>query len=384
MHIAMVAARYFPFIGGIETHIYEAGRRMVALGHRVTVLTADPSGSLRREEDSGGMLVKRVKAWPRHRDYCLAPGIYKAVRQTQADIIHFQGYNTFVAPIGLYAAIRRQIPFVLTFHSGGHSSPFRNAIRGVQQQLLAPLIARASQLIGVSEYEAEFFSERMRLDRRQMAVVPNGASLPAPTAGGMLARNPHLVVSIGRLERYKGHQRVIEAFPQVLRCIADARLKIIGSGPYEAALRKLIRELHLDEHVTVEAIPSAERQRLTDLLSGTGLVVLLSQYEAHPVAVMEALSLRRPVLVTDTSGLRELAQKGLCRSIPLNAQPDAVAAAIVEELGANREIPELSLPSWDDCAGTLLELYEDVLSRQGKSPIRADGPNRVRCARVGG
>ncbi|MFN8528578.1 MAG: hypothetical protein U0670_08200 [Anaerolineae bacterium] len=40
---------------------------------------------------------------------------------------------------------------------------------------------------------------------------------------------------------------------------------------------------------------------MSRLLARASLVVLFSEYEAHPVAVMEALSLRRPVLVADTS-----------------------------------------------------------------------------------
>ena len=377
MHIEMVAARYFPFVGGIETHIHEIGTRMVVLGHQVTVLTTDPSGALPTEENSCGMRIKRVNAWPRNRDYYFAPGIYTEVSRGQGDIVHFQGYNTLVAPLGLYAAIRRAVPFVLTFHSGGHSSALRNAIRGFQQALLSPLVEQASRLIGVSEFEAAFFSKRMSLNRDRFEVIPNGASLPAPS-NTPLQHDGHLVVSVGRLERYKGHQRVIAAFPALIRRVPDARLKIVGSGPYESELRRLVKVLRLEERVTIEAIPSAERQRLSDLLSGTALVVLLSQYEAHPVAIMEALSLRRPVLVSDTSGLRELAQKGLCRSIPLNAKPDAVADAIAEELEANRQAPDVSLPDWDGCARRLIDLYETVLNSAGRihrrAPAIASGP----------
>ena len=88
--------------------------------------------------------------------------------------------------------------------------------------------------------------------------------------------------------------------------------------------------------------------------------MLFSEYEAHPVAVIEALSLRRPVLVSDTSGLGELAAKRLCRAIPRDAGPSDVAAAIAEELEARREVPDLTLPDWDDCAQALSEVREVV------------------------
>jgi glycosyltransferase involved in cell wall biosynthesis len=103
---------------------------------------------------------------------------------------------------------------------------------------------------------------------------------------------------------------------------------------------------------------------MADLLARAGLVVLFSEYEAHPVAVMEALSLRRPVLVADTSGLGEIARKGLCRALPLAAGPQELAAAMAEELSARRVVPDLALPDWDACAQTLSEIYRDILSRR--------------------
>jgi glycogen synthase len=362
VRIMMVTARYRPFIGGIETHIHEVGTRMADLGHRVTVLTTDPSGDLPTQENIGGIRVVRVKAWPKHSDYYFAPRIYMEISQVDCDIIHFQGYNTFVAPIGMLAAIRHNIPFVLTFHSGGHSSLLRNAIRGVQRTLLAPLTARAAGLIGVSEHEATFFSRKMGLDPARFTVIPNGAALPPPSDPPP-AVDPHLLLSIGRLERYKGHHRVIEALPELLRRFPDARLKIVGAGPYERELRGLVRSLGLAEHVTLESIPAGERQRLTDLLCSAGLIVLLSEYEAHPVVVMEALSVRRPVLVADTSGLRELAQKGLCRAIPLRSTPSMVAAAIADELQRDHQPRHVELPDWNDCTQQLLGIYYAVLNR---------------------
>jgi glycosyltransferase involved in cell wall biosynthesis len=365
----MVAARYYPFLGGIETHIHEVGKRMVALGHHVVVLTTDPSGVLPQCEVNDGINVKRVKAWPKNRDYYFAPSLYSEIAQSKCDIIHFQGYHTFVPPIGMLAAIRNPVPFVLTFHSGGHSSRLRNAIRRVQIAILKPLAARADLLIGVSACEAEFFSRQMRLNPEQFEIVPNGASLPPPS-NPPPAVNSHLILSVGRLERYKGHHRVIEAFPALLKRVPDACLQIVGSGPYESELRTLVNALKLNHAVSFVSIPAAERQHLTDLLCSAGLVVLLSEYEAHPVAIMEALSVQRPVLVTDTSGLRELAQKGLCRSIPLNATAGMVAEAVVEELAREHQATGVTLPNWDDCTEQLLGIYNTVLNWKIRSTDR--------------
>ncbi|MER9248426.1 glycosyltransferase family 4 protein [Mesorhizobium sp. M0590] len=360
MRILMVAARCYPFMGGIETHIQEVGTRLAARGHAVDVLTTDPTGELPVEEEVSGMRVQRVPAWPRKLDLYVAPGIYSAIRRGAWDLIHFQGYSTFVVPIGLLAAVRENLPFILTFHSGGHSSRLRNAVRGTQHALLRPLVARAARLVGVSEFEANFFSARMRVPRERFVVIPNGAAMPA--ASPSVKVDPHLIVSGGRLERYKGHHRAIAALPELIRRVPDARLHVVGTGPYEGELRRLVATLGLERRVTIASIPGSERQNMADLLASAALFVLFSDYEAHPVAVMEALSLCRPVLVSDTSGLRELAAKGLCRAVPPNAGPKELAAAMAEELGAPREVPDLALPDWDACAQALSDLYCEVLN----------------------
>ncbi|MER8758369.1 glycosyltransferase family 4 protein [Mesorhizobium sp. M0976] len=366
MRILMVAARCYPFMGGIETHIQEVGPRLAARGHTVDVLTTDPSGELPVEEEVSGMHLQRVPAWPRELDLYVAPGIYTAIRRGAWDMIHFQGYSTFVVPIGLLAAVRGEVPFILTFHSGGHSSRLRNAVRGTQHALLRPLVARAARLIGVSEFEANFFSARMRLPRERFVVIPNGAAMPAASTSVKI--DPHLIVSGGRLERYKGHHRAIAALPELIRRVPDARLHVVGTGPYEGELRRLVATLGLEKRVTIASIPGSDRQKMADLLASAALFVLFSEYEAHPIAVMEALSLRRPVLVSNTSGLGELAANGLCRAIPRNAGPGELAAAMAEELKAHRQVPDLALPDWDACAQALSNVYCDVLG--SRSTVR--------------
>ncbi len=369
MRILMVCARYFPFMGGIETHVHEVGTRLVDLGHAVTVLTTDPTGKCQPEENVRGMRVLRVKAWPARYDLYFAPGIYNQSIKVDWDIVHIQGYHTLVAPLGMAAAIRKGIPFVITFHSGGHSSRLRRAIRRPQHALLRPLVSQAQKLIGVSQFEAEFFSKRMRLPRDRFVVIANGAHLPKPSRS-VVASGSRLIVSIGRLERYKGHHRAIEAFPDLLNRVPNARLRILGEGPYEQALRKLVRRLGLEEHVSIGGVPASERQGISDLLAGACLVVLLSDYEAHPVAVMEALSLRRPVLVRDTSGLHELAEKGLCRAIPEDASACDLAQAMADEMEGNRTPPDMQLPDWNRCTDELVGVYRDVLrSRLGEHSL---------------
>ncbi|NJO83644.1 MAG: glycosyltransferase family 4 protein [Blastochloris sp.] len=365
MNILMVSARYYPFMGGTETHIYEVARRMAAHpadkpGQRVTVLTTDPKGDLPREETVNGVTIRRVRAYPKDRDYYFAPALYGIITRGGWDVVHVQGYHTFVAPLAMFAAWRARLPYVITFHSGGHSSASRHAARGLQRRLLRPLIRRAAARIGVSEFEARLFAESVGLPLDQFDVIPNGARLPELDAPATARPDVKLIVSPGRLERYKGHQRAIQALPHVLAVHPDARLRIVGSGPYEPELRALAQQTGVESHIEIGSIPPSDRQGMAALLAQSSLVVLFSDYEAHPVAVMEALSMRRPVLVAETSGLAELAARGLVRSVPLASSETDIARAIIQQLDDPHLAADIALPTWEGCADALLAVYRRV------------------------
>jgi glycosyltransferase involved in cell wall biosynthesis len=169
------------------------------------------------------------------------------------------------------------------------------------------------------------------------------------------------IASVGRLERYKGHQRVVAALPHVLRTRPDATLWIAGSGPYEGKLRELANRLGVADRVIIEAIPAGAEQELAARLAAVDVVVLMSEFETHPLAMLEALALGRPVVVADTSGLSELAAEGHARAVPLNCDPAVLAEAVLAEVENPTRAETLLLPSWDDCAAAHHALYESVL-----------------------
>ncbi|MEO8285774.1 MAG: glycosyltransferase family 4 protein [Chloroflexota bacterium] len=364
LRVLQATARYFPFTGGVETHVYEVARRLAERGMDVTVLSTDPTGKLPTNEQQDGVNVVRVRAWPNKEDLYMAPGLYDVIVNGGWDVVHCQGIHTLAAPLIMYAAWKAKIPFVVTFHTGGHSSPLRHAIRGIQWQILRPLLARADRLIGVSRFEADLFRTRLHLPGKKFRVIPNGSNLPRPEqplpASG---EEDTLIVSVGRLERYKGHQRVIAALPHLLEQRPDARLRIIGSGPYEDALRTQVQQLGLTDRVEIGAIASTDRGAMASAVSRASLAVLLSDYEAHPIAVMEALSLGVPMLVADTSGLSEIAEQGLATAIPLNSTPIQIAQAINEQLQNPAALHSLELPTWDACVSKLSAVYNAVARR---------------------
>ncbi|HEX9013870.1 MAG TPA: glycosyltransferase family 4 protein, partial [Anaerolineaceae bacterium] len=275
--------------------------------------------------------------------------------------VHIQSYHTFVPPLAMLAALRQRIPYVVTFHAGGNSSVLRNSVRRTQRAALKPLLRQANQLIALANFEIEQYGKELGLSPEHFVLIPNGCDLPEIPP---LVKDRHdhpLIASVGRLERYKGHQRILTALPYILEQKPDARLWIAGTGPYEPELRRLARKLGVQDQVEIRAVPSGDRQRMAAELSRASLAVMLSEYETHPLAVLEALSLGVPALVADNSGLRELADAGLASRIRTDSSPQEIARAVIDQLDHPMIPAQLNLPTWDDCAASLFNLYASII-----------------------
>jgi glycosyltransferase involved in cell wall biosynthesis len=228
--------------------------------------------------------------------------------------------------------------------------------------LLRPLLSHAQRLIALAQFEIDFWSKQLGLPIDRFVCIPNGADLPRFTRSNeQLSADRTLIASVGRLERYKGHQRIMAALPYIIEEHPNVHLWIAGVGPFESALRDLAKKLKICDHVDIRAIPASERVRMAEELSQAALVVLLSEYETHPIAVLEAVALGRPTLVAATSGLSELAGRGWVKAIPLNSTPRQVAEAVLQQLHQPLVPPRISLPTWDDCANKLYALYQQVV-----------------------
>jgi len=357
----MVTARTVPFMGGIETHVDQVAGRLAKRGLDLTVLTTDITGKLPPTEERDGFVIRRFPAWPKSKDYYVSPALMRALANGGFDVVHVQGVHNAVPPLALATAEHRRIPSLITFHTGGSSSSFRNAIRGVQWRVEGPVLRRATRLIAVCEFEADLFSRALGVDRSKISVVRNGSErLPVSDRGPQESGTP-LILSIGRLERYKGHHRAIDAMPYVLNSAPSARLVIVGSGPYEPELRKQVADLGLGDSVSLVSYGPSERDLMGALVRSADVVVLLSEYEAHPVAVMEAVAEGIDVVVSATSGLTELGRDGIVTTVDLDAPPGKVADALLEAAQARRwAAGPPALHTWDDCADELAALYREV------------------------
>jgi len=359
--ILYISARYPPFVGGTEIHTAEVARRMAARGHDVTVLTTVFEPIPTGESVIEGVRVVKVRAWPADFDFYLAPSLYRFVKSGSWDIVHCQGYHTFVAPIAMAAAISAHQRFVVTFHSGGHSSMFRRTMRPLQQQMLRPMLKRAARLIGVSQFETDFFRRRLRLPASQFATITNGVSPDFLDASGEMETSRRVICSVGRLERYKGHHRVIETLPALRKLVPNVLLYIVGDGPYRRQLEALVERLDVGDIVEFISVDPAERRQMAELFRSAHLIALLSDYESQGVVGLEAIAVGRPLLVADGTALAELDRYCDVSVVPPNVDKYSLAELIARNLTDDSSPPRHLVPLWDNTADELESLYREIV-----------------------
>jgi len=102
------------------------------------------------------------------------------------------------------------------------------------------------------------------------------------------------VVYIGRFTTQKNIHFLIRSFSLLLKRL-DADLFIIGYGPEEASLLKLIHELRIDSNVTI--LPSSEHNFAN--LKSANLFTMVSLWEGMGLVIAEAMALKVPVITTN-------------------------------------------------------------------------------------
>jgi glycosyltransferase involved in cell wall biosynthesis len=144
---------------------------------------------------------------------------------------------------------------------------------------------------------------------------------------------PPVILGVGRLTTQKAFDILIEAFAQV-RKSQVTRLLILGDGEERPRLESQIKKLGLEQDVSLPGFVSNPYP----YFSHAALFVLPSRWEGLPTVLVEAMSLRTPVIATDCpSGPREILMDGQYgQLVPVN-DPCALALAIQKSL-ANHAI----------------------------------------------
>jgi len=119
--------------------------------------------------------------------------------------------------------------------------------------------------------------------------------------------NTPYLISVGRLNKYKGFEQLIRCFAQI-KTNKDLKLYILGSGPMKDTLENLIEKLDATESVKLLGF----KKNPQSYIANSEALILNSTFEAFPNVLIEALMLGTPVISNDCDfGPREIIFDGI-------------------------------------------------------------------------
>ncbi|MFL6055720.1 MAG: glycosyltransferase [Actinoallomurus sp.] len=140
--------------------------------------------------------------------------------------------------------------------------------------------------------------------------MSNAGAMPNPlhvTPRSVSPRTEPVVVRLGRLSFEKGQDMLLESWAEVAPRHPSWRLRLYGSGPEEAALRRQAADLCLSDSVEF-AGPTSD---IESALTGASIFALSSREEGFPMSIIEAMAYGLPTVAFDCApGVRELLTDG--------------------------------------------------------------------------
>jgi glycosyltransferase involved in cell wall biosynthesis len=123
--------------------------------------------------------------------------------------------------------------------------------------------------------------------------IPVGLNLVSPIIG-----------TVSRLRYEKGIDVLIQAFSKVHKIYPNAQLLLVGDGPQRLEYENLVKQLKLEQQVVF--FGAADWEMAMQLMSLMDVVAVPSRFEGFGLTAAEAMAMGKPVIASDTFGLKEL------------------------------------------------------------------------------
>ena len=157
-----------------------------------------------------------------------------------------------------------------------------------------------------------------------------------------------IIVSVGRLVHRKGQDKLIEAFPTIVREIPNAHLLIVGEGPYRTHLEKLVERLSLKENVTF--VGRIFYDDLPSYLSASDVFVMPSrsrffglEVEGLGIVYLEASACAIPVVAGISGGAPDAVQEGITGLCVDGTNAAQIAEAVIHICSDSKRAAKMGL-----------------------------------------
>jgi len=374
--IALVTPYDYPYPGGVTEHISNLSRCFREWGHSVKVLAPSTydDNALQDEVIKVSGSVFTVPLSGSKSRISLSPRIYRRVKsilaREQFDVVH------------LHEPLMPALPLVVLRHSHatniGTFHAYRESHAGyyVGKHFLTPFFAKLDGKIAVSTAASEmvgrYFPDNYRL-------IPNGIDfetysrmsdqpLPAYQDGRPT------ILFLGRLDKRKGFEYLLYAFPLVLARFPSARLVVAGGYTDEEKepYVQYVQEHRIPNVEFVGYVPSDQKPRY--YASCTVFCAPSTGFESFGIVLLEAMAAGKPIVASNIVGYRTVMQDGQQGLMVAPEDEHALARALIQLLSNPQLRAQMGEEghrtaarySWRQVATMVMDYYCEVMEKQGK------------------
>ncbi len=375
MRVLLINSEYPPIGGGAGNASANLARCLTALGHSVTLVTAQ-FDNLPRREIQNDVTIYRIPALRRKQDRSGAVEQIAFILSASFWTLNWARRNKpnaslafFGVPSGAAAWLLKVfygIPYIVSLR-GGDVPGFRPYDFKTFHKMIGPFLRviwrNASAVIanskGLRELAVAFDSSI------EIPIIPNGVDVTRFDAGARDWSPPRLL-SAGRVVYQKGLDLGLRALAQLKDL--DWEWCIAGDGPQMEALKSLARELGVAERVTFLGWQS--REELAQWYHRSNVFLFPSRHEGMPNAVLEAMASGLPVIATRIAGSEELVVDGatglLVNPEDVDSLRDSLSRLIVEaetreRMGRAARRRVASEYSWENAARRYSEYLQKAI-----------------------
>jgi glycosyltransferase involved in cell wall biosynthesis len=239
----------------------------------------------------------------------------------------------------LFSPWKRGVPFVCSIK--GVAAEEARQETGTARWLLGSLgrlegfnTRRADLVLTTSRYCSQAIQRHYRVSAKKIRLVPEGIDLgrwerinrevPRHSDG-------HTILCVARQYRRKRVKDLLRAMPIVRQKVPRARAVIIGDGPEHLRLRRLVRELHLQDCVQLLGeIPSDDA--VVRYYRHADVFCLPTIQEGFGIVFLEAMAAGLPIVSTTAAAIPEVVPQRQAGLLVSPRGVDEVAGALIELL----------------------------------------------------
>ncbi len=191
---------------------------------------------------------------------------------------------------------------ILTFQQKRYSASTER-----RKRIRKRILLNSDKVIVVSHFLRDL-AQRIGVDRAKIKVIYNSIGFLEDKTKNLskeelkkeLGLSGRIMLTNARLTPWKGIDMLIEILPDLLKKYSQLKFMVIGQGPEQANLEKLIKNLNLENRVFL--LGRVSRQKVIDYLKAADLFVLNTNYEGMSHCLLEAMKTGTSIIATKAGG----------------------------------------------------------------------------------